>query len=701
MKTLKVRIMLSIMLTVVISIVAVIGIITISTTNMIEDLAEGYATSESEKNAAIIQEELTGILINVRTLARSFEGFKLSGSADRESMNKMMIEIIKDNDKILGIWTVWEAGALDNMDSAYKNKEGHDETGRYIPYFYRSGSDIEITPLIEYDVEGSGDWNLISRNTGLENIMDPFYYPIDGVDVLMTTISVPIEVNGDIVAVVGADISLDSLFELTNRVKLYDEGYGVLISNNGSFVAHKDKDLITKSVGDYVTADNVMKKIADGEAFSYSQQSNVTGKNSIYTHTPITIGKTPTPWSFVTVVLEDEILAGVSSTLFITLIAALVGLAVIFVVILYIVSSVSKPIASSSKILNAFSNYDFTNSYSKEYNVYCKKKDEIGVMFNALKLMQDNMVHLVRVITDEANDVTLASEQLTASSRQSRITINEIATTIGEIANGASEQAKDTEIGVVSVDGLSKLIENDHKMIAELNELTENVRSLKDEGLEIIEDLVTKTNATSESTNEVRVVIENTNESASKIENASLMIKNIADQTNLLALNAAIEAARAGEAGKGFAVVAEEIRKLAEESNKFTEEIATIIQGLTLQTEKAVQTMESVNDLVCKQTHSVNDTSEKFGGIAKSLEDMRLSLDQINASGVSMIEKKDELIEIIESLSAISEENAAGSEEVAAAIEEQTAALDEIANSSSSLSDLSVLMKDNIEKFRF
>ncbi|MPM71685.1 putative methyl-accepting chemotaxis protein YoaH [bioreactor metagenome] len=209
-----------------------------------------------------------------------------------------------------------------------------------------------------------------------------------------------------------------------------------------------------------------------------------------------------------------------------------------------------------------------------------------------------------------------------------------------------------------------------------------------------------KTKRSSESAKEIYEIVINNNKSAEKIDSSSTMIQSIADQTNLLALNAAIEAARAGEAGRGFAVVAGEIRKLAEQTNSFTDEIKQVIEELKTRSNAAVQTIYEVKDIVNAQSDSVEETRHRFDLIADSIGATEAVIQKLTEGTKTLNMNKAKLVDLMQNLSAIAEENAAGTEEASAATEEQAASSMELSRASEGLAEIAGKLQELIRKFK-
>ncbi len=390
---------------------------------------------------------------------------------------------------------------------------------------------------------------------------------------------------------------------------------------------------------------------------------------------------------------------GVSSMIKSVGVVVVIGLLISVVISYGLGASITKPIVALTNTIKKQSNLDFKFNEKDETLKYMKKKNEIGIMANSLKVMEDNVRDFVIKTSEGAEKVVATSQELTATAEQSAIASEEISRTIENIASGASSQAQDTGDAALSVEEMGSLLEENKEYTEELNNAAKDIEKEKEEGFIILKDLVLKTGESNNASEEVYEIIISNNESAEKIEKASTMIQSISEQTNLLALNAAIEAARAGEHGRGFAVVAEEIRKLAEESNNFTGEIKTVIEELKLKSENAVSRMELVKNIVDSQSESVEKTEEKFKGIANSIEITNNVIDKLNESSEKMNENKEKLVDLMQNLSAIAEENAAGTEEASAAIEEQSASIEEIANGSEGLVNIIDELQGIINKF--
>lgn len=588
-------------------------------------------------------------------------------------------------------WEIQKASLINNVDRmgyldlAVVSPDGN---ARYI----KSGETANLGDRAYIKKALAGEANmsdvLISKVTNSPVVMD----------------AVPIIDDGKIVGVLIGRRDGTALNDITDDMGIGERGYAFILGGDSTFYAHPNRDLVLNQV-------NVMTEVENnGSLKPFGVKLKELGlatagiidyhyENDVRLTALIPIPNTN--WTLGIGNYESDVLEGINHLRNIILIASVAVVIIGAIGGLLLGKYIAKPIKEIVMSVEKVSNYDLTPDINnKKTNIY-NRSDEIGIIANAVESMRDSITSLIKSVSETSSEVTIAAQKLTSTSQQVAVAANEVAKTIEEIAIGANDQAKETEQGATNISVLSQLINEDLEHMNELNTSADEVDRLKDEGVIALKDLIDKTDRSSKAAQDVTKIIIETNESSSKIERASQMIKSISDQTNLLALNAAIEAARAGESGRGFAVVAEEIRKLAEQSNEFTDEIAAVVQELGIKTNQSVKTINEVGEIVASQSLSVKNTNTKFMGISDAIEKMKHLLDVLNDSTKEMDHKKEEIIGTIENLSAISEENAAGTQEAAASVEEQTASMEEVAAASNRLAKLADELNQAIARFKY
>jgi len=321
-----------------------------------------------------------------------------------------------------------------------------------------------------------------------------------------------------------------------------------------------------------------------------------------------------------------------SSTRTLMIALALVSLGLAALVAWWNTRSITRPLARALEVANTVAAGDLTS------RIEVTSRDETGMLLQALKTMNENLVRTVTTVRTSSETIGTASGEVAAGNL--------------DLSSRTEQQASSLEETASSMEELTSTVKQNADNARQANTLAEAASHVAERGGQVIGEVVG--------------TMERINSSAGKIADIIGVIDGIAFQTNILALNAAVEAARAGEQGRGFAVVATEVRNLAQRSAAAAKEIKGLIGDST--------------DAVAAGSKLVNDAGATMSEIVDSVRRVTDIMSEITAASSEQTAGIEQINEAVAQMDQVTQQNAALVEQAAAAsasMQEQTAKLAE------------------------
>ena len=470
--------------------------------------------------------------------------------------------------------------------------------------------------------------------------------------------------------------------------------YAYLVDGQGTMLYHPTADKIGQSVENEVVktlvADIRSGKIPKPDVVGYEF-------NGVIKYAAYYVGVNA---SYILVISadEEEVFTVVDYILRKTGFTAILALVFFGLLGLWITGITVSPIHKITNIVVKMADMDFTESDIQDKLNH--RKDETGSMSRAITRLRESLRQMAEGIKEESLEIYHASENLNANAESTAENMAEVEKTVTEIADGATSQAEETQKATENVILMGSMVEETNMEVENLRDNASSIRKSSDDAMEILANLEEINRKTKDAIEVIYGQTNTTNQSAVKIREATEIITSIAEETNLLSLNASIEAARAGEQGRGFAVVASQIQKLAEQSDESAKQIESIVNSLIRDSEKAVETMDVVRDIIGRQSENVDKTNQIFRQVKSGIDSSIEGITAIAQKTGRMDEARINVVDIVQNLTAIAEENAASTEEASAAVTEVANIVSGISDNSEQMKKVSESLEKHVEIFK-
>ncbi|MFN8637601.1 MAG: methyl-accepting chemotaxis protein [Chloroflexota bacterium] len=282
-------------------------------------------------------------------------------------------------------------------------------------------------------------------------------------------------------------------------------------------------------------------------------------------------------------------------------------------------------------------------------------------------------------VVQATQEVASGAVNTSEAATNSQDAISQLAQAIDSIASGASDQARQVQAAAEIASDMAERVGRVAAEVGDVSAASQHARTSAEHGAEAVRETVRDMNEIKRVVSDAAARVSQLGQLGERIGAVVETIDDIAEQTNLLALNAAIEAARAGEHGRGFAVVADEVRKLAERSQRETKAISDLIRDIQSGTYEAVRAMEHGSSTVEQGAAQADKAGAALAEILQAVGTTVTQVSSIAETARTMADGGQRVLAAMESISAVVEQNSAATEEMAAQTGQVTTSIESIA----------------------
>lgn len=403
-------------------------------------------------------------------------------------------------------------------------------------------------------------------------VTDPYWDVLTGQ--MCTTIASPVYVEGELAAVIGLDVTLGTVTDLTGSINYAEGVYGFLADSSGQYVAHRNKEYepseeTAVAVSEMMPA---LQPLMDGNGQNILRETDYDGTACYFAAAPIT----GSHWKLGVVCPASNVWSSLVAMVVVAMVTALVLIVLSAVFMAGLIGRTLAPV----QMLKQFASGDFSEDAVVEKEIPRQYKNETQQIQTATAEVRQQIRGIILNTKEEADSINTIAEGTSTKMTALNGDIAAIADNAGEVMRQTAEAQELAEKIRDTSKELSRVIENVARKAGEAAEQSGDIMGRAGRQHEASQRSAKEAVELCGSTMEELSAAITESQKVKEIDTLTAEILAISSQTNLLALNASIEASRAGEAGKGFAVVAEEIRQLADHSKNAVDQIRKVTDGV-------------------------------------------------------------------------------------------------------------------------